>query len=59
LKWLVKIAVDSEASIRLGGKVKLSDSVTVGGFMIDWYEKTRKQVLDLKKQLEEIPAEAA
>jgi len=56
INWTVPIVVEAEAGLRLGSKVELKDDkFTVGGFLLSWYEKTKGQILDLKKQLAEVP----
>jgi hypothetical protein len=56
IKWTVPIVVEAEAGLRLGAKIKLKDDqFTVGGFLLLWYEKTKKQIIDLRKQLEQVP----
>jgi hypothetical protein len=56
IEWTVPIVVEAEAGLRLGAKVKLEDDqFTIGGFMLRWYEKTKKQILDLRQQLAEVP----
>jgi uracil-DNA glycosylase family 4 len=59
IKWTVPIVVEAEAGLRLGAKIKLKDDqFTVGGFLLLWYEKTKKQISDLRKQLEQVPEAA-
>lgn len=59
IDWTVPIVVEAEAGLRLGGKVELeNDSFTTGGFMLEWYQKTKTQILELRKQLDEVPEEA-
>jgi uracil-DNA glycosylase family 4 len=56
IKWTVPIVVEAEAGLRLGGKIELKDDTfTIGGFLLLWYEKTKKQIIDLRKQLEQVP----
>jgi hypothetical protein len=58
IDWKVPIIVEAEAGLRLGGKVDLpDDKFTIGGFMLSWYQKTKKQILELRGQLAEIPDE--
>jgi len=56
IDWKVPIRVAAEAGIRLGGRVDLEDDkFTVGGYLLDWYGVTKKQMLDLHQQLAEVP----
>lgn len=51
IKWKVPIAVDAEAGLRMGCKVDIDENTTPGMFMIDWFEKCKKQVIALNKEL--------
>jgi len=56
IHWQVPIQVEAEAGLRLGGKVELeNENFTIGGFLLAWYQKTKTQILELKKQLAEVP----
>ena len=56
IKWTVPIIVECEAGLRLGAKVELKDDkFTIGRFLLDWYELTKTQILDLKRQLKDVP----
>lgn len=55
IDWRVPIVVEAEAGVRLGTKVKLKDGFTIGSFMLDWYEKTKKQIVELRGQLRDVP----
>jgi hypothetical protein len=56
IHWRVPIVVEAEAGLRLGGKIELpDDKFTIGGFMLQWYRKTKKQIIELRKQLAEVP----
>ena len=58
INWTVPIVVEAKAGIRLGAKVKLADdSFTIGGFMLQWYEKTKVQILELQKQIRDMEAD--
>lgn len=54
INWEVPIIVDGKAGIRLGCQVKLKDGFTVGGFLLDWFEACRKQVIELNKAFQAI-----
>jgi uracil-DNA glycosylase family 4 len=59
IDWKVPIVVEAEAGLRLGTRVELKDDqFTVGGYLLDWYNVTKKQILDMKKQLDELPGAA-
>lgn len=52
IAWRVPIATEAEAGLRLGGKVELeNDKFTVGGFLLRWYELTKKQICELHQEL--------
>lgn len=53
INWRVPIAVDANAGLRLGCMVDIDENTTVGVFMIEWFKKCRKQVIELNKQLKE------
>jgi len=56
IDWRVPIVVEAEAGLRLGGRVTLEDDkFTVGGFLLDWYEVTKKQMAALHRQVQEVP----
>ena len=55
IDWKVPIIVEAKAGIRLGGRVKLKDDkFTIGGFLLDWYEVTKKQIVELHRQVKEV-----
>lgn len=56
IKWKVPVVVEAEAGLRLGGRVPLEDDkFTIGGFLLAWYFVTKKQIIDLHKQVKAIP----
>ena len=53
IDWKVPIVVDAKAGLRLGDAVHVDENTTIGGFMLDWYQKAKAQQEDLEQQLQE------
>ena len=51
IKWRVPIVVEAEGGLRLGTKTDVDETTTVGGFMLAWYRKTKKQIAELDSEL--------
>lgn len=62
IDWEVPIVTESEAGIRLGCKIELDDKekpvTSVGQYLYLWYEKCKKQIMDMNAQLQEVAAAA-
>ena len=57
IDWKAQIVVEAEAGLRLGTKVTLEEGkFTVGSFMLDWFEESKTQVIELNQKLREIDA---
>jgi len=49
--WKVPIVTEAEAALTLGCKVKLTDDMTPGKYLLQWYHKRRKQDIELRDEL--------
>jgi uracil-DNA glycosylase family 4 len=56
IDWKVPIVVEAKAGLRLGAAVNVNEKTSIGGFMIDWWKKTKDQIEDLDRQLAEASA---
>ena len=56
IDWKVPIVVEAKAGLRLGAAVNVDEKTSIGGFMIDWWKKTKDQIEDLDRQLLEVAA---
>lgn len=50
IKWKVPIVTEAEAGLRLGSVVSLDEKLSIGDFMLRWYDKTRRQSIALNKE---------
>ena len=56
IDWKVPIAVDCEAGLSLGCKIDVDEKSSAGLFMVNWYKKRRKQILEINRELEGVLA---
>jgi DNA polymerase I-like protein with 3'-5' exonuclease and polymerase domains len=55
IKWIVPIVTEAEAGLSLGCKLELpDDNINIGKFCLDWYQKRKKQLAELDKELLEV-----
>lgn len=51
IEWRVPIVVDAKAGVRLGTRVKVTDTTTPGAYMLNWWRVCREQMTAMDRDI--------